>query len=227
MGLGLDVNTTAGSKLYMSANLPAADTLVGFTAVTSYTEITEITDMGEIAESFSQVNHASIDKRLTQTYKGTKDPVIVTIQVGRVKTDAGQVLINSYIGSDTNCTFKFVLKDGTTIYFAGLVLGANLGLGDANKITGNTITIAANTNIWKDLGDVYTITYVAGDNGSIVNESDKVQVIPSGGTGVYVVAIPDAGYEFTEWTEDSSTDPVRVETNVLASATYTATFTLL
>jgi uncharacterized repeat protein (TIGR02543 family) len=69
----------------------------------------------------------------------------------------------------------------------------------------------------------YTVTYKAGDNGSLTGT--KVQTVSKGGSTTQVTAVPDTGYYFGGWSDGKSTNP-RKDTNVTGDITVTATFSL-
>ncbi|HRX44051.1 MAG TPA: InlB B-repeat-containing protein [Candidatus Dojkabacteria bacterium] len=69
-----------------------------------------------------------------------------------------------------------------------------------------------------------TLTYVAGSGGTITGTTP--QIIDKGASGTAVTATPNAGYRFVKWS-DNKTTATRTDTNVQASATYTATFEVL
>jgi hypothetical protein len=217
------VSTTAGTKLYVSTNLPATDTLAGFQAVTSYTEVTEIVDVGELNETYNSVDHVSVDKRKTTTLKGVKGAITVTWQLGRVVSDAGQAVLLAKKDSDEYLTYKLVHQDGTVFYCAGPVMGLVTGFSGADTVTSRSLTVAINTNVWEDTATKFTVNYVAGTGGKIVGS--PTQVVSTGTDAETVVAVALTGYTFTDWDEDSSTDAERTDTNITASATWTATFT--
>jgi hypothetical protein len=82
-------------------------------------------------------------------------------------------------------------------------------------MTGNksvTATFTINT---------YTLTYTAGDNGSISGEIS--QTVEHGASGTAVTAVPDSGYHFAGWS-DGVTTATRTDTNVTDSITVTANF---
>jgi len=66
-----------------------------------------------------------------------------------------------------------------------------------------------------------TLTYIAGSGGTITGTA--IQTIDKGASGTAVTATPNAGYTFEKWS-DGNTTATRTDTNVQASATYTATF---
>ena len=80
------------------------------------------------------------------------------------------------------------------------------------------ITVTANFAI-----DTYTLTYLAGTNGSISGTTP--QTIDYGSSGSSVEAIPNTGYHFVNWS-DGSTDNPRTDVNVTANITVTASFAI-
>ena len=69
----------------------------------------------------------------------------------------------------------------------------------------------------------YTLTYNAGAHGSITGTSP--QTVNHGSNGTAVTAVPDPGYSFVKWSDDSTANP-RTDTNVTADVDVTANFTL-
>lgn len=67
----------------------------------------------------------------------------------------------------------------------------------------------------------YTLSYTAGENGSISGTTP--QTVISGGSGSAVTAVPDTGYEFDKWS-DNITDNPRTDSNVTADLSVTAEF---
>ncbi len=69
----------------------------------------------------------------------------------------------------------------------------------------------------------YTLTYLAGPNGTIAGASP--QIIPRGGDGALVTATPDAGFHFTGWSDGSLT-ATRQDVDVVKDITVTAQFSV-
>ena len=67
----------------------------------------------------------------------------------------------------------------------------------------------------------FTLTYVAGDNGSITG--DDSQSVVSGHSGTAVTAVADNGYHFSSWSDGITTE-TRTDTNVTADKEVTANF---
>lgn len=68
---------------------------------------------------------------------------------------------------------------------------------------------------------MYNLTYEAGTGGSI--EGESTQLVEEGQDGSSVEAVPDEGYHFVEW-GDESTDNPRTDENVTKDITVTAIF---
>lgn len=223
--LGIGVQTTAGAKLAMSSNLPATLSLAGFQAVTGFVDISEVTNYGNLTRSFASVNHSAVDRRMVQTLKGTMEANEQTIELGRIKTDEGQLLLDGYCDGnnvDNHATFKITLKDGTMYYFCALVKSLDTILGEANTITGYSAVLAINTKVFTSVGTMRTLNYTAGDNGIVVGR--KIQLVANGANGEYVVAVPDDGFEFSKWSDDVAT-AARQDINVTDDVDVTAEFT--
>ena len=69
-----------------------------------------------------------------------------------------------------------------------------------------------------------TLTYVAGSGGSISGNTSQTVILGADGTAV--TAVPDEGYEFTNWSDASTTNP-RTDINVTGSISVTANFSLV
>ncbi len=70
--------------------------------------------------------------------------------------------------------------------------------------------------------DTFTLTYIAGEGGSINGSSS--QTVTKGGNGSPVTAVANDGYVFDGWSDDPAKGATRTDKNVQASATYTASF---
>lgn len=67
----------------------------------------------------------------------------------------------------------------------------------------------------------HTLTYTAGEHGTI--SGTNPQIVSDGADGTTVTAVPDAGYQFVSWS-DGITTAARTDTNVTADLSATATF---
>ncbi|HRQ66567.1 MAG TPA: Ig-like domain repeat protein, partial [Xanthomonadaceae bacterium] len=71
--------------------------------------------------------------------------------------------------------------------------------------------------------NTYTLTYTAGANGSI--DGDSPQTVNHGEDGSAVEAVPDTGYHFVQWS-DESTDNPRTDAGVQGDITVEASFAI-
>lgn len=101
-------------------------------------------------------------------------------------------------------------------------LGAGLVWNTNNLAVNGTISVS-NVN--------YTLTYIAGPNGTINGASP--QTVNYGGSGSAVTAVANTGYHFVNWSDGSTANPrtdVNVTNNIAVTAnfeinTYTLTYT--
>lgn len=71
--------------------------------------------------------------------------------------------------------------------------------------------------------DRHTLTYTAGDHGTI--DGARAQTVKHGGSGSAVTAVPAAGYHFVSWSDGAATAR-RNDAGVTSDLTVTATFAL-
>jgi hypothetical protein len=130
----------------------------------------------------------------------------------------------------TSAVFGFKLKNA--IALGNFELGAN----DEDEAV-NAIEFTAHYDptdldeepweIFNPLEDAltwYTLTYIAGANGSVIGNT--VQTVEGGEDGTAVYAHPNELYEFVNWS-DTSTDNPRQDTSVAGNITVTANFALI
>ena len=115
----------------------------------------------------------------------------------------------------------FTITPNTGYYVADvLVDGASVGAVTSypfSNVTANH-TIAASFAI-----NTYTLTYLAGLNGSITGTTP--QTVNYGGSGNPVTAVPATGYHFVNWDDGSTANP-RTDANVTAMISVTANFAI-
>jgi uncharacterized repeat protein (TIGR02543 family) len=69
--------------------------------------------------------------------------------------------------------------------------------------------------------NTYTLTYTADANGSISGTSP--QTVPYASSGTAVTAVPNTGYHFVKWSDNSTSNP-RTDANVTSNLSVTAIF---
>ncbi len=141
--------------------------------------------------------------------------------------------------SATGAGFEVVSLIGDAIFNNSVYFGGTL-TGNANfydtsinygTITGDACFDAGATNggtvngvITIPCPDFFTLTYSSGANGSITG--DTSQIVNEGDDGTAVTAVPDSGYEFTNWSDLSVQNP-RTDLIVSGNFTVTANFSLV
>jgi hypothetical protein len=103
-------------------------------------------------------------------------------------------------------------------------LAINLGY-----ISGNACFTETATNEGTVDGDIsvcvaattYTLTYTAGEGGTITGDSP--QTVTEGDSGTEITAVPNVGYHFVDWS-DGATAASRTDTNITEDISATANF---
>jgi hypothetical protein len=126
----------------------------------------------------------------------------------------------SAIGINYGSTKTFTMTPNTGYHVADVqVDGASVG-----AVTSYTFTnITSNHSISVSFSNTYTLTYTAGANGTISGTTP--QTVRYGQNGAQVTAVPNTGYHFVKWDDNSTANP-RIDTNVTANVTAYATFAI-
>lgn len=97
---------------------------------------------------------------------------------------------------------------------------------DVSNLVGDNTYVIDNVNINHTIvvcftGDIYTLTYTAGEHGSV--SGDLLQTIEPGASGTGVTAVPETDYYFAGWS-DGLTDNPRIDTDIISSISVKAIF---
>lgn len=141
--------TAAGSKLFVSAVLPATYDKTGFEALT-WTEVGEVTEIPAFGKVYTIVNHLPLGQRQTIKRKGSYDNGEVDVPYAYDATDdAGQVIMTAAVDSDNSYAFKVDLKDPAlkSIYFTAQVTSQPLTVGSTDSIVMMNSTLAIDGDI--------------------------------------------------------------------------------
>lgn len=146
-----DFNTNAGTRLYISASTPTAETLAAFTSLT-YSEIT-LTNVGPVegkewsTSTLSEVSNAH-DREKKAAFKYPQAQFGVTWK----PAEAGQVIANAASNDFSIPSFKLVRQDLTELYFrAQVTTFADSGGGNTDALTG-TMTLLRQSEVFQDTG---------------------------------------------------------------------------
>lgn len=133
---GAFFNTNAGSKLYVCATPQPADlNQAGYEALT-WVQVLGVGSMGETGSSTNILNYDTWDNAVIQKAKGLTDAGSPQIEVSRIPTDPGQIILRAIALTNFNYAFKVERNDknvssgtGTIRYNRGLVTGPKVPQG--------------------------------------------------------------------------------------------------
>lgn len=132
--------STVGSKVHISAGVPATIDASGFGALT-YTEIKELTDIGMIGPESAVILHNPVRENVSYKLKGSRNNGQLSLKGARATADAGQILLIAAEASNNAYAIKVELQNGTFLYAQGLVMSYKTSIGGQSQITGIEATI--------------------------------------------------------------------------------------
>ncbi len=112
------------------------------------------------------------------------------------------------------------IQPGNQVTFRLYAWGATGAPGSfaVGRLDGDDLAIAGELKL-----KTYSVNYLAGANGSITG--DTAQTVNHGASSTAVTAVPDVGYHFVKWS-DNSTDNPRADGSVTSDITVTAEFAI-
>lgn len=146
-------NTNAGSKLYICATAQAADLDATAFAGLTWVLISGVGNHGEAGTSTNILTYDTWDTTVVQKAKGMSNAGDPEIELARIPTDAGQILLRTAAGTNLNYAFKIVRTDKPTdevgatptiIYNRGLVVGPNRPFGRNEDFDLDVFTLGLN-----------------------------------------------------------------------------------
>lgn len=117
----MSVGTTAGTKLGISAGVPATYDVAGYVAL-NYTNVGNIEDAGEHGRVYAEVTFNPIAERGTQKFKGSFNEGNKTLSIGYDSDDAGMILLKTALNSDNDYAFEVEYPNGDIDYFQAKVM---------------------------------------------------------------------------------------------------------
>lgn len=220
-----DIDLSVGTVLYVSVDTPEEYDMPSFEAL-SWTEVGEIASIGEFGGSAQVSQFTPLKTGIVKKRKGSIDYGTAALSIGKLNGDLGQGILKAgFDGANRKevHSFKVVDPEGNVAYFTGVISSFTNVINDANTVYGVNSNIELDNRVISDMyGTLFTVTFVAGANGSIIGPS--VNVVESGGNTQYVYASAASGYEFSSWSDTNTDNPRRV-TNVTEDQTMTASFT--
>lgn len=132
--------SSVGSKVYLSAGVPATIDAAGFGAL-SYTECKEITDIGMIGPESAVITHLPVAENVTYKLKGSRNNGALDLKMARAPTDPGQALLIAAENSNAPYAVKVVLQNGTILYAQCLVMSYKTSIGGQSQITSAEVKV--------------------------------------------------------------------------------------
>lgn len=143
------VETVAGTLVKFSASTPATYDAAGFNALV-FTEIGELTDLPTYGKKYNVVKHNSVRRRNTVKRRGSYDNGAMSLKVGRVPTDAGQILAKTANDSDDSISVSITYPSGEKHYFTAQMTAFMIENGTVDNIQKATIDIELDNDIVED-----------------------------------------------------------------------------
>ena len=141
--------TAAGTKLAITAGVPATQTLAGYKALT-YTSVGGVESIGGFGASTEVVTFQPLDGP-TEKYKGPTNYGQLSPTMKVDDLDAGQALIQTASAPDEMdlYAFRITKPDGSVRYFQARVFGFPETIGAANSVITAAPAIEINTVVIK------------------------------------------------------------------------------
>jgi len=158
---------------------------------------------------------SNVTGSITTTAAFAINTYTLTASAGRngTVTPIGEAAMNFWesqtytITPDADYTIASLMVDGKAVTIAATYTFENITLDHTIDAT-----FAINT---------FTLTYIAGANGTISGITP--QTVNSGTSGAQVIAVPSIGYHFVKWS-DGGTTAIRIDGDIIANMSVTATF---
>lgn len=147
------VNANAGSKLYVCATPQQTDLTASTFAALTWVEIKGVGSHGEAGSTTNILTYDTWDTVVLQKAKGITDAGSPEIELARIPTDPGQVILNTAALTNLNYAFKMVRNDPpdddpdstpTIIFNRGLITGPARPFGRNEDFDLEVFTLALN-----------------------------------------------------------------------------------
>lgn len=144
---GIDFDTIAGTKLYISVATPATNDADGFEALT-WTEIGQLTSIGEvIGREYSMATLSTVGDAQERQKKGSYSLPNADWEFAWDKADPGQIIALAASKDYTVPSFKLVDQDVDSIsYFRAQVATFKRNGGTSNDAVLGTMTLLRQTD---------------------------------------------------------------------------------
>lgn len=151
---------------------------------------------------------------------------VYNLAAGKISASASyggfNITSGNYFNFSSESTGIMEVRDGNHVAeLTGFVTNGLIRIDDG-VVDATYFNIAYDgTNTTLAAKPIFTLTYSAGDHGSLSGNAS--QQVPQGEDGSAITAVPDQDYYFSGWS-DGSTDNPRMDTNITANLSVTANF---
>lgn len=134
------IQTAAGATLGVVAAAPGTYDATGYQALTHVT-VGEISNIGEFLREYQLVTFNDLGSRATRKLKGSYNNGTLNPTLAIDPADAGQVVLETAVTSDSPIACVVTLQDGTEYHFMGLVMSFRPNVGGTDDVVTATCTI--------------------------------------------------------------------------------------
>jgi hypothetical protein len=143
-----DADVSGGGTIVLASPglLKAIPTSATAITVLGWVEVGAIGSVGETGTTTNILSYDTWNTTVTQKAKGISDAGSPTVEVARIATDLGQMLLREFgaVGNVNNYPFKIVRPNGEIIYNRGLVTGPTRPLGRNEDFDLEVFTLGLN-----------------------------------------------------------------------------------
>ena len=147
----MPVQTAAGTRISISAAIPATFDAAGYTAsAVVFTPIGEIVDGGEHGREYAEVTHLPLSTRGVRKFKGSFNEGSKNLALALDEDDAGQQMLKAARDDDNDYSFEVRYPDGDRDFFQAKVMSFRKATPGADSVVSATCTLAitaSNTGI--------------------------------------------------------------------------------
>ena len=142
------IKTTAGTKLFLSAELPEVLGVYHFLDL-DFTQLGTITNMGTIGTEYSLATYIPIKSRQVVKRKSSYSNNAFEIEMSTNIDTATRALISQILNMFKESSFKVEFLDGDVLFFTGRIFSKKIVLNDLNQIVSYTVNIEIGSFISK------------------------------------------------------------------------------
>lgn len=139
--------TAAGTKIALTASLPATEDAAGYAALT-FTVIGNVESLPAFGPTTAPIEFQPLDGP-KQTHKGPTDYGTIQVPMAFDEDDAGQILLRTAAAPGNNALYSYLVTypTGAKRYFQARAMGYPEEPGSATTVIKSTVNIAINTKV--------------------------------------------------------------------------------